>query len=532
MHRPVTITRRRLVGALVRGGLLALFTGGCSVLDRGVDLLPSAPKLDVAILPTRQEEKPQPRATAVPPDSLPLAKAYLAAWSGKRYHEMYEVLAAASRAAHPQDRFVRRYQTIKEVGTIESWEAEVIGDPQPPEEPPPPDAPVTVEVPFRLRVRTSLAGEFEQENRLKLVFENGTWRVAWSPSSIFKELKDDYLVHLFPDIPPRGSILDRKGRPLATQDVVLEVGVVPGELAEEDRALGVLGDLLGSPAEAIKERYAKAEPHWWVPLREFPASEREAVTSKVKDVPGVQIREKPARVYPNGPTAAHVIGYVSRVTAEELQELAPKGYQETDVVGRAGIEGWGEKILAGERGGRLAVITSAGRVVKVLSERPSVPGNNVVLTIDVEVQRLAEEAFGDRTGSVVVLDPRDNSVLALVSSPRFDPNKFVLGFTTEEWEQLSNDPRLPFQNRPVQSAYPTGSVFKVITALTGLERGGFSPGTTFRCGGSWRGLPGVVFGDWLPGGHGTLSLVEGITQSCNIVFYEIGKRLDEIDPHI
>lgn len=132
-----------------------------------------------------------------------------------------------------------------------------------------------------------------------------------------------------------------------------------------------------------------------------------------------------------------------------------------------------------------------------------------------------------------MLDPRSNEVLALVTFPRFDPNKFISGFSDEEWRKLRDDPRNPFQNRPVASMYPTGSVFKVVTMAAGLERGGFTPDQKFRCRGSWDGLgTGLIMGDWLPGGHGELTYVDGLVQSCDIVYYEIGKKLDSIDHNI
>jgi penicillin-binding protein 2 len=184
-------------------------------------------------------------------------------------------------------------------------------------------------------------------------------------------------------------------------------------------------------------------------------------------------------------------------------------------------------------GGRLEVVDQDGRTVRLVAERPAVPGMAAQLTLDVEIQRRVEAALGDRVGSVVVLDPRDNAVLALASSPRFDPNGFVAGFADDDWSRLTSDPRRPFQHRATMSAYPTGSIFKVVTMAAGLERGGFRPDSAFACGGSWR-LPGTsaVFGDWVKQGNGRLDLRQGLVESCNIVFYEVGHHLNGADPNI
>ena len=152
--------------------------------------------------------------------------------------------------------------------------------------------------------------------------------------------------------------------------------------------------------------------------------------------------------------------------------------------------------------------------------------------MDIDVQQQAEKSLGDKSGSIVVMDPRDNSVLAMASRPAFDPNAFLLGMSDTDFQKLLNDPRHPFQNRAVDSSYPTGSIFKVITMDAGLEKGGFTPTSAFDCNGTWTGLPGVTMGDWKPEGHGHLDLTEGLTESCDIVFYELGKKLDSVDSNV
>ncbi len=234
----------------------------------------------------------------------------------------------------------------------------------------------------------------------------------------------------------------------------------------------------------------------------------------------------PARAYPQGATAGPVVGYTGEVSADELSELSAKGYVAGDTIGKTGVEAAAEPVLAGQRGGRLTVITPQGEVAATIASIPPRAGETVALTLDLDWQRAAEAALGDHTGSVVIIDPADGAIRALASSPRYDPNVFASG---QGVAALLNDPGQPLIDRPVQGQYPPGSTFKVVTMAAALERGAFQPDSTFTCTGTWMGLPGVTMKCWLATGHGQISLVSGLTQSCDVVFYELGKRLDELD---
>ncbi|MBI2942192.1 MAG: penicillin-binding protein 2 [Chloroflexi bacterium] len=468
-----------------------------------------------------------PTATPTPASPVGIAEAYLRAWQQRRYADLYNLLSAEAQRTISRDQFIERYQNITEMATIQTLDARLLNiNPQDYHQ-------GVVELPFRVEVKTRRVGDIVEENYLPLTYENTAWRVQWSPSLIFKDLTADYLIRLFPLNPQRGSIFDRKGRPLATQGFLVSVGVVPAEVKDERQMFGALAPYVKLKPEEIKERTGRVPADWYVPLAEFPAEREAELKVKLESVPGLVVRRKAARIYPNGEVASHLVGYTSVITAEEMDRLAAKGYEADDRLGRTGVEGWAEGELAGVRGGKLAVVTRRGEVVKIIKDNPARQGRNLYLSIDLEAQKKAEQVLGDKTGSIVVLDPRDNSVLAMASFPRYDPNRFVLGFSPAEWKQLTEDKRHPFQNRPVGSAYPTGSIFKVITMAAGIERGGFQPDSPFDCNGIWYGLgPGIPFRDWKPEGHGRVTLQRGITTSCNIVFYEIGKKLQSIDPRI
>jgi penicillin-binding protein 2 len=316
-------------------------------------------------------------------------------------------------------------------------------------------------IPFDAVYTTARFGELRRRNQLPLVWQRGRWRVAWQPSVILPELTAGRLVRAFSESTVRGSILDRHGRPLAT-----------------------------SPITAP-----------------FPSP----------TAPG-------SRLYPQGTVAGTVVGYVGEAGAEEAAALAKAGYLPGDVLGKSGVEAAAEALLAGQRGGRLTVLTPNGEIATTLGALPARPGEHVQLALDLDVQRVAEAALGDRAGSVVVIDPRDGSVRALAAFPRYDPSVFI---SQQGVAALLSDPGQPLLNRPAQGQYPAGSTFKAVTMGAALESGLFEPGSQFTCTGRWTGLPGLTFACWNTAGHGRLDLVSGLTQSCNSVFYEVGRRLDE-----
>ncbi|HUE76186.1 MAG TPA: penicillin-binding protein 2 [Chloroflexota bacterium] len=535
-----------ILAVLLVGGILAvwqLLPGiGSRVLNVGAPTpsqVNSAPTVGGTPVPGAPASTPSSgqQASSAPtavPTILPtpvlsqadaIARQYLTAWGNRQYAEMYGLLSTTARGQITQERFINRFEAITSGATINKVTAKMSGQQQ--------VSGASASYPIQVDFETGRFGTFGESNVLPLVVEDGAWRIDWTPNLIFRDLSPDNRILMQPYDPPRGAIVDRNGKPLAIQGKVLTLGLIPGRIENEAQALNTLAEILGEKPEDIKQKYQGAQPDWWVPLRDYPLDQKPALQAKIKDIEGVLLEEKDARVYPHGSLAAHVIGFVGAATADDLASLAARGYDEGEIIGRAGIEASQEQVLAGVRGGKLAVVTPEGDVVRTIAERQAETGGSVQLTIDIDAQKKAEDALGEKTGSVVLLDPRDNNVLALASFPRFDPNLFVLGISDADWKRLSTDARNPFQNRPTLSAYPTGSIFKVITMVAGIERGGYTPASQFECKGSWAVLdPRRPFGDWKPQGHGRLDLSEGLVQSCNIVFYEIGHSLDKVDPNI
>jgi penicillin-binding protein 2 len=432
---------------------------------------------------------------------------------------MYDLLSADAQAAITREAFVRRYTNIHSGIGEQKLEVKVNGP-----------ANDKGEIPFSVTRTLAVFGQISEDNALPLVqAQDATWKVAWQPSLIFTGLTASTSVRVTPDVPKRGRILDRNGKPLADNGTILSVGVVPGQIKDEAAMLQALSDALGIPKDVVKQRYQGGQPDWFMPITDRSDMERDDLQTKIGSIPGVSLQDKSARVYPLGSAAAHVVGYVGHPTAQELQQLASAGYDESDWIGHAGVEAWGEQQLAGTRGGSIQIVDRAGKVVRDIAHKASAPGQDVTLSLDGAIQNAAAGALGDKLGSVVVLDPRDNSVLALASQPSFDPNQFVIGLSDDQWQQL-NGADQPLVLRATSSGYPTGSIFKVITMAAGLEKGATAPTTVYDCGMDWNGLPGVTLHNWQP--EGMLRLSEALTESCNPAFYEIGLKLDQQDPMI
>jgi penicillin-binding protein 2 len=479
----------------------------------------TSPQEAAPATPPPAPTQPAPTATPVPKRPEDAANAFFAAWQRGQYAAMYDFLSADAQAATPRETFVKRYTNIHEGIGEQKLSVQASG---------PADA--NGQIPFTVSRSLSVFGDVSENNTLRVVQDaNGDWRIAWQPGLIFGQLTASNSVRVTSDVPKRGRILDRSGQALADNGSILAVGVVPGQITDEAGMLQSLSDALGIPQDAIKQRYQGGQPDWFMPITKRSESERDDLQSKLGSVPGVALQDRPARVYPQGSVAAHVVGYVTHPTAADLQTLSAEGYDESDWIGRAGIEAWGERQLAGTRGGAIQIVDASGKVVREVARKASVPGQDITLTLDSAVQSAASAGLGDKVGSVVVMDPRDNSVLALASNPSFDPNEFVVGLTDDRWQQL-NGADTPMVLRAAESGYPTGSIFKVVTMSAGMEKGVARASDVYNCGLDWNGLPGVTLHNWQP--EGMLKLSEALTESCNPAFYEIGLKLDQLDPTI
>ena len=496
--------------------LLLLLLVGCSTapatdptVSPGATLAPSP-----TAAPTPTEAPPSPGATA---------RVFLEAWSIRDYATMYARLSPSSRAVWGEGSFTGRYtESMGAAGVITittQLESALHEDSQ-------------VRVAFYQEFNTALFGDLTADNTMVLTLYEGQWWVDWSPALIWPMLTSDRYFHTSYVIPVRANIYDRDGLGLAVAGKIVTVGVVPGQIQDEAAVLDGISRVTGMTFEDIKSHYEGMPTDWRIPVAEIPGEVSIENNEMLSSLAGVYRDEKDGRLYPGGGSAAHIVGWVSPIPAEGLLRYQGLGYRGDEWVGAYGIEAWGEQMLAGEHGGKLTIIDESGNVVMEMAEREAVPARPVYTTLDRDFQEAVQQIIGGRRGSIVVLDANTGAVRALASGPGFDANIFAGPAGAQERSQVLSDPRNPLFNRAVYGAYPCGSVFKIVTIAAGMEAAGMDPaGTTFNCPGYWVGLgPGAQKGCWTT--HGDITLEDGLTASCDVVFYSVGLILDGLDPTI
>jgi penicillin-binding protein 2 len=329
----------------------------------------------------------------------------------------------------------------------------------------------------------------------------------------FQKLAEENAAKTIPSLAPRGIIYDRYGRILAENRPVFFVQIMPHlldkDLKLKERVLSRLENLL---KQKIDYQVSAVQP---VIIKEnIPLETVVRIEEQKEELKGVVVGSCPLRFYPFGTAASHLLGYVGEIEADELKRLKEKGYQLGDIVGKDGIEKYYEEELKGSNGGQKVEVDVYGKPVRLLESFDPIAGSDLKLTIDLDLQIAAEKALGNREGAVVILDPKTGEILALVSHPNYDPNRV--------WEALKHG-RHPFMNRAL-ATYPPGSIFKVVTLTAALEEKLTHPGEVFYCPGYY------LIGQrkarcWKESGHGHITVEEGLVQSCDVVFYELGRRL-------
>lgn len=328
--------------------------------------------------------------------------------------------------------------------------------------------------------------------------------------------------------PLRGLIMDAERRVLVDNQPSFDLLFVPNRSKD-----------VSAIAEKIQARYAKAslppaafgtlpervKPFLPITLERNITREKLAVLeTHALELPGVVVEVTPVRQYLSGEMTAHLIGFTGEVSREELERDPAGQFSSGDVIGKFGIERFLDPHLRGQSGAEQVEVNVSGKAVRSLGRIPSLPGQNLLLTIDATLQEAAFKALAQRSGAVVALNPRDGAVLALVSSPAFDPNLFTGGIAPEDWEALAGDPRHPMENRAISGQYPPGSTYKPVIAAAALEEGLVTPETTFFCNGAFE-LGNRTFRCWQEKGHGNVNLHRALVESCDVYFYQLGKGL-------
>jgi penicillin-binding protein 2 len=344
----------------------------------------------------------------------------------------------------------------------------------------------------------------------------------------YRNLSENNRIRL-EDIPPtRGIIYDRHGRILVDNRPAFKLALVPADVGDVKLTLGKLGRILKVEEPQLEEKVKSAPrgaPFRPILLsRDMNRDQVAAVETHRFNLPGVMVQIEPRRSYEMPSFAAHLIGYLGEIEEAQLKERRQQGYKLGDYLGKYGVEMEWEADLKGLRGGRQIEADAAGRQLSVLREVAPQPGHNLILTLDTQIQLRAENALKGKAGAIIAMDPTTGDILAMASSPAFDQNQFVRGFTPSEWQAIVDNPLHPLENKAIQGQYPLGSTFKPVVATAALAEGFVDPQTTFSCSGEYQ-LGNQVYRCWKKRGHGQIALYQAVVQSCDVYFYQLGQRL-------
>ena len=478
-----------------------------------------------------------------------VVNAYLLDYTGAKYEAMYALISAASiqqfsdpnilrgnyKTAH--DYIVSRTPGILAYADINSVSASPGAFTQ--------TTSTSGSFPARLVYGSTAVGDFIQDVTIPVVEENGKWKISWTPGLIFGQLDDatdpnyTHRVCFQAQSGQRGTIYDAGGDVLAKDETVYQVGVVPGKITNEATLLSTLSSALGMTQAVIKAQYAGAPATQFALIRTITPMLYSQIQSTLNGLPGVQVQTTMGRVYPYGVTMAPVTGYVGQVTQDDLNKDTTHYYAAGDVIGRAGVEQWGETYLRPIKGGDLTIQatnadgTCGNPVYYTVASRAPVNGADIHTSISLTAQQAAMTSLANQSGhsgGTVSVDPTTGAVLSLGTFPIYDPNDLSLGRPDEQDLLAKLDH--PFLNRAYADPQPIGSAFKPITLAAALENG-VTPTQDFTCTGSY-----LVPGESAPrqddkvAGHGVLTAPGAIGPSCDVVFWKVAVLLNTKDPNL
>ncbi len=473
------------------------------------------------------------------PEAEPVINSYFEALKNNDYAAMYGMLTQVSHDAISLEDFAKRYNDALNSMSATSFDYEILSSLLSPD---------VAEVGYRVTYHTALVGDIQRDIVMRMALENGEWKVQWEDALILPELAGGNVLQMDYQVPARGDIYDRNGKPVVAQSEVYAFGIIPGQINPNSEATLVneLVRLCGFYADDIRELIAGYGADQYIPMCEGTAVEAERLLAL--NPGGLSVTPYTSRYYFDGGLAPQTVGYTLSISAEDLDAYRRLGYRGDEKVGQAGIEKWAEDYLAGKHGGSLYVVDGNGQIVTRLGQSNPEPADSIYLTIDENLQFYAQKALGGLTGAIVVIERDTGRVLAMASSPHYDPNLFEpTNPNNQLLTDLLNDTDQPLVNRAAQSEYPLGSVFKIMTFSAALESGLYLPETTYDCQYEWTKLPDQVRYDWtwehcqqavragdfcnssstLP--SGVLTLPEGLMRSCNPYFWDIGYTLFQHD---
>jgi penicillin-binding protein 2 len=352
------------------------------------------------------------------------------------------------------------------------------------------------------------------------------WQLQVIEYSMHKKLSQENTTRTIPTLAPRGIIYDRYGRVIVANRAIFSVYLFPSSVGDQDikEIVYTVARIVNIPADKILKKVESNRSRVFEPVLIKDNLSIKTVTAleeRKHNLPGVVINVRPVRYYPYKTLAAQVLGYAGEITKSELNQLRDEGYKLKDMIGKEGVENSYDKYLRGTDGGQRLEIDVYGRPVRTVGEVEPVPGADMKLTIDLELQKVVENTLGDKRGTVIVMNPNNGEILAMASRPSYDPNVFAEPMEQWEWKAMDKDGH-PFLNRAI-STYPPGSTFKVVNLSATLQESTARLDEIFDCKGYF--ILGNRRADcWLATGHGKMNIIEGLVNSCDVVFYELGLR--------
>jgi penicillin-binding protein 2 len=354
------------------------------------------------------------------------------------------------------------------------------------------------------------------------------WHLQILSAEDYHVMSENNRLRFVPVAASRGTILDRSGTILVGNRPSFSLAVIPQEVKDRETLLTLLSTLLGLDRTEMADRWEKnrgrAKYYPIVLAANISRDHVEIVEENRLRLPGVEIEMKPVREYSGSQLATHLLGYIGEISEKELNITGFEEYNPGDYIGKNGIERALEHDLHGSDGGRQLEVDARGRVLRTISESFPTVGNSVMLTIDAEVQKQGEKAFGDLAGAAVAMDVNSGEILAFISNPGFDPSLFSGKMPADIWQGYLDDKRHPLENKALSGQYPPGSTFKIITALAGLQNNTINDSTTVNCAGSYK-LGTSTFKCWNKKGHGSTSLRKSLRESCDVYYYQLGEKL-------
>ncbi|MEN8172815.1 MAG: penicillin-binding transpeptidase domain-containing protein [Chloroflexota bacterium] len=492
------------------------------ISDGGPTLTPALPSVVVETTPA--------------PDPDAAVRTYLDAWRDSKYTDMYALLTSDSQVTISRDDFVERYHRITIEAALSSVDYEILSSLVIDQN--------NAQAGYRILLNSALVGDIQRDTVINLKMESGAWHIVWDDTLILPELANGNKLWMDRYIPSRANIYDRYGEVIVAPAKAVSVGILPGRI-DPDQEKGLLDDLYwltGLHPNTITTMYADYPfgADWYLPLGETLYDR----VAKYYDVENgyndgvLSMYPFEARYYFDNGMAPQTVGYTSQIQEDEADDFLRAGYGLNEMVGRQGIEKWGEAYLTGKRGGALYVLNAENDVITQLAGRDAEPAHPITATLETDLQLAAQIALQKFNGAVVVMEIDTGRVLAMASSPWYDPNAFETSNYNSSY-QLENiyspyggQPQL---NRATQGQYPLGSVFKIITMAAGLESGFYTPQSTYDCQYTFTELAGIdprydwtwdhflEDGETLPSGE--LTLLEGLMRSCNPYFWHIGLDL-------